>query len=119
MSGSHCTHPTGGAAICLKLKKTYLMMTEARSKRRFLLLLFILQCFIKPLLLRLLKQDNQLRLFRRLEQCRQIATVPLNSFVFVKIFDPTLTFTKVDQGRRRKWKRSSETFSKSVLAGEL
>ena len=97
-------------------------MTEARSKRRVLPLFFIVKSFKKPLLIRVLKRDNQLHLFRRLEQRSKKQINCDGSIEFLRLcedFDLTPTFAKVDQDKCRKWKHSSETFSKNVLAEEL
>ena len=97
-------------------------MTEARSKRRVLPLFFIVKSFKKPLLIRVLKRDNQLHLFRRLEQRSKKQINCDGSIEFLRLcedFDLTPTFAKVDQDKCRKWKHSSETFSKNVLTEEL
>ena len=97
-------------------------MTEARSQPRVLPLIFIVKSFKKPLLIRVLKWDNPLHLFRRLEQCSMKQINCDGSIEFLCLcedFDLTPTFAKVDQDKCCKWKHSSETFSKNVLAEEL
>ena len=78
--------------------------------------------FTKSLLIRFLKRDNQLHLFRRLEQCSKKQINCDGSVEFLRLcedFDLTPTFAKVDQDKCRKWKESSETFSENVLTEEL
>jgi len=98
-------------------------MTKERSKRcKLLLFIFIVKCFKKPLLIRILKQDNQLHLFQRLEQCSKKQINCHGSIEFLHLcqeFDVTPTFARVDQDKHHKWKHSSESFAKNVLAEEL
>ena len=93
-------------------------MNEARSKRRILPLIFIIKSFKKPLLIRVLKRDNQLHLSSA-ARSRLIAMAPSNFFAFVKtlishLLSPKLIKTNVANGNI-----SSGTFSKNVLAEEL
>ena len=72
--------------------------------------------------MRILKRDNQLHLFRRLEQCSKKQINCNGSIEFLRLcedFDLTPTFAKVDQDERRKWKHSSEIYTKNFLAEEL
>ena len=97
-------------------------MTAGLSKRRVLTVIFIIKSFSKSLLIRILKRENQLHLFRRLEHCSKKQINCNGSIEFIRLcenFNITPTFAKVDQDKRRKWKHSSETFTKNVLAEEL
>ncbi|KAK3703418.1 hypothetical protein QZH41_003905 [Actinostola sp. cb2023] len=71
---------------------------------------------------RILKRDNQLHLFRRLEQCSKKQINCDGSIEFLRLcqsFGLTPTFAQVDKERRFKWKLSSETFTKNVISEEL
>ena len=101
-----------------------LRMTVERSKRRsyFLSLVFITKCFSKNLFLRILKRDNQLHLFRRLEQRSQKQISCDTAIEFLKLcqnFGLTPTFARVDGTKTAKWKRSAKTFEENVVAEEL
>jgi len=61
-------------------------------------------------------------LFRRLEQCSKKQINCDGSIEFLRLcqnFDLTPTFAKVDQEKHRKWKQSSETFTRNIIAKEL
>ena len=76
----------------------------------------------KRLLIKILKRDNQLHLFRRLEQCN-IKQVNCETAVeFLKQcqnFELTPTFVRVDQTKSEKWNRSSSMFEQNVVFEEL
>ena len=98
-------------------------MTSEGSKRRdFLSLVFITKSISKRLLIKILKRDNQLHLFRRLEQC-SIKQVNFETAVeFLKLcqnFDLTPTFARVDRTKSEKWSRSSAAFEQNVVSEEL
>ena len=98
-------------------------MTSEGSKRRdFLSLVFITKSISKRLLIKILKRDNQLHLFRRLEQC-SIKQVNFETAVeFLKLcqnFDLTPTFARVDKTKSEKWSRSSAAFEQNVVSEEL
>ena len=91
-------------------------------KRRFLTLIFACLCFKKSLLIKTLKRDNQLSLFRRLEQISKKQINCDGSIEFLRLcqnFDLTPTFAQVDKGRKSKWKKSSAAFAKDVVDEEL
>ena len=97
-------------------------MAQDAPKRRFLSLIFLVSCISKSFLIRLLKRDKQLHLFRRLEQCSIKQINCDGSIEFLKLcqnFDLTPTFAKVDKDKRSKWKSSSENFSRNVIKEEL
>ena len=97
-------------------------MAQDAPKRRFLSLIFLVSCISKSFLIRLLKRDNQLHLFRRLEQCSRKQINCDGSIEFLNLcqnFDLTPTFAKVDKDKRSKWKSSSENFSRDVIREEL
>ena len=74
------------------------------------------------LLIKTLKRDNQLSLFRRLEQISKKQINCDGSIEFLRLcqnFDLTPTFAQVAKGRRSKWKKSSAAFAKDVVDEEL
>ena len=98
-------------------------MTVERSKHRCLLTLtFIVKSVSKNLLIRILKRENQLHLFRRLEQCSQKQINSETAIEFLKLcqnLELTPTFAKVDQTKSKKWTRSARTFEENVVTAEL
>ena len=69
-----------------------------------------------------LKRENQLHLFRRLEQCRQKQVNCETAIEFLKLcqnLELTPTFAKVDQTKSKKWTRSARTFEENVVTEEL
>ena len=98
-------------------------MTVGRSKRRSLLTLtFIVKSISKNLLIRILNRENQLHLFRRLEQCSQKQINCETAIEFLKLcqnLELTPTFAKVDQTKSKKWTRSARTFEENVVKEEL
>ena len=87
-----------------------------------LTLIFACLCFKKSLLIKTLKRDNQLFLFRRLEQISKKQINCDGSIEFLCLcqnFDLTPTFAQVDKGRKSKWKKSSAAFAKDVVDEEL
>ena len=95
------------------------MMTP---KRRLLILIFTSLCIKKSFLIKILKRDNQLSLFRRLERVSKKQINCDGSIEFLclcKNSDLTPTFAQVDKVRKSKWKKSSATFPKDVVDEEL
>ena len=83
---------------------------------------FIVKLLTKPILLRILKRDNQLYLFRQLEKCSIRLTKCEGAIEFLRLcqnFNLTPTFAKVDETKLRKWKKSSEDFQNQVVNEEL
>ena len=83
---------------------------------------FLCLCFSKSLLIKCLKRDNQLHLFRKLERCSKKQINCEGSINFLRLcqsFELTPTFAKIDKDRRAKWKKSSASFTKNVIAEEL
>ena len=80
------------------------------------------QLALKSLLIKTLKRDNQLSLFRRLEQVSK-KQINCDGFIeFLRLcqnFDLTPTFAQVDKERKSKWEKSSVTFAKDVVDEEL
>ena len=69
-----------------------------------------------------MKRDNQLHLFRRLEQCSKKQVNCEIAVEFLKLcqnFDLTPTFARVDKTKSEKWSRSSTDFERNVIAEEL
>ena len=83
---------------------------------------FIVKCFSKSLLVRILKRDNQLHFFRSLEKCSKRLTKCEGAIEFLRLclnFGVTPTFAQVERSRARKWKKSSENYQKAVMEEEL
>ena len=93
------------------------------SKRRSLLsLIFIIKCYKNNILIRNLKRDNQLQLFRRLEQSSKKHVNCLAAVEFLKLcqnLSLTPTFAKVDSTKAYKFKKSSSEFETNVVNEEL
>ena len=88
----------------------------------FISLLVILKCFSKPYIIRSLKRDNGLDLFRRLEKLsiKQINCDGAIEFLrLCQNFGLTPTFAKLDETKTNKWKQPSERFTENVIAEEL
>ena len=70
----------------------------------------------------ILKQDNQLSLFRRLEQISKKQINCQCSIEFLRLcqsFNLTPTFAEVSHQAKGKWKQSSKDFSQNVIAEEI
>ena len=90
--------------------------------RTFLLLVFACICISKSLLIKILKCDDTLHLFRSLKKCSKKQINCDCSIEFLRLcqnFNVTPTFARVDKDKTSKWKKSSESYSKNVLAEEL
>jgi len=90
--------------------------------RNILSQFFIVKCLEKSLLIRILKRDNQLHFFRRLEKCSKRLIKCEGSIEFLRLcanFGVTPTFAQVDRRKARKWKKSSDDYQKQVLDEEL
>lgn len=86
------------------------------------IIIFLVSCIFKSFLIRVLKGDNQLHLFRRLEQCSRKQTNCDGSIECLKLcrnFDLTLTFANVDEDKWSRWKSPSVNFSRDVIKEEL
>ena len=69
-----------------------------------------------------MKRDNQLHLFRRLEQCSKKQVNCEIAVEFLKLcqnFDLTPTFARVDKTKSEKWNRSFTDFERNVITEEL
>ena len=94
------------------------------SKRRLTaILIFLIKYFNKQLIIRSLKRDNQLHLFRRFEKCSLKVVRCESSIEFLvrlcQNFGLTPTFARVDKTRWNKWKKPSMRFQEDILAEEL
>ena len=94
------------------------------SKRcvKFLSLFFIIRCLTKSNLIRILKREDKLQFFRRLEDCskKQVkCDGAIESLHLCQNFELTPTFAKVDQTKSKKWSKASEQFSANVIREEL
>ena len=73
------------------------------------------------LLIKILKCNNQLHSFRRLEQCSRKQINCETAVEFLKLcqnFELTRTFARVDKTKSEKWNSSSTTFEQNVVAEE-
>ena len=99
-----------------------MMNDSSKRHSQFLSLIFILNCLSEALVIRILKRDNQLNLFRRLEQ---LSIKQLNcdgAIEFLRLcqnFGLTPTFTKIDETKSKKWKQSSKQSAENVIHEEL
>ena len=94
----------------------------ASKRRSFISLIFIINCITKCSLIRILKRENQLHLFRRLGQCSKKQIKCDGAIEFLRLcqnLDLTPTFAKVDQTKSSKWQHSSKAFTANVIAEEL
>ncbi|KXJ13653.1 hypothetical protein AC249_AIPGENE27152 [Exaiptasia diaphana] len=69
-----------------------------------------------------LKRNDDLHLFRRIEQCSKKKIKCDGSIEFLRLcqnFGLTPTFAMVDVDKEKKWKHSSDAFAKSVISEEL
>ena len=94
------------------------------SKRyvKFLSLIFILKCLSKFNLIRILKRDDKLHSFRRLEDCSKKQVKCDGAIEFLHLcqnFELTPTFANVDQTKSNKWPKSSQEFIANVIKEEL
>ena len=70
----------------------------------------------------LLKRDNQLQLFRRLEQSSKKLINSQCAVEFLQLcqnFGLTPTFARVNKSSKKKWKSSSKNFEANVITEEL
>ena len=80
------------------------------------------RCLKKSLLIRILKRDSQLHLFRRFEKCSERLVKCEGSIEFLRLcvnFGVTPTFAQVERSKARKWKKSADNYQKQVLNEEL
>ena len=83
---------------------------------------FLIKCFSKSLLIRTLKRDNQLHLFRDLEKCSTRLVKCEGAIEFLKLcqnFDVTPTFAQVDATKSSKWTKSCLNFQRDIVQEEL
>ena len=95
---------------------------ETSKRRSFLPLIFIIKCISKRSLIRILRRENQLHLFRRLEQSSSKQIKCDGAIEFLRLcqnLDLTPTFAKVDQTKSKNWQQSSKAFSTNVITEEL
>ena len=100
-------------------------MHDSASKRRsmgLLSLLFVSKLFSGKLLIKCLKRDNQLQLFRWLERSSEKLINAKCALEFIQLcqsFDLTPTFAKVESSKAEKWKQSAKKYEQDVIAEEL
>ena len=84
------------------------------KRHAFVAILFLLKCFSKSFIIRSLKHENELDLFRRLEKF-SIEQINCDGAIeFLRLcqnFGLTPTFAKLDETKANKWKQSSERFT--------
>ena len=88
----------------------------------FLSQIFIVKCFTKSLLIRILKRDTQVHFFRRLEKCTKRLVKCEGSIEFLRLcinFDVVPTFAQVERRKARKWRKSADNYQREVLVEEL
>ena len=94
-----------------------MMASKRRCKINLLSLSFVSKIISKSLVIKLLKRDNQLQLFRRLEQSSKKL---INSQCAVEFLQICQNFgLKVNKSSKKKWKSSSKHFEASVITEEL
>ena len=84
--------------------------------------IFIVKCLTKSLLIRILKRDTQVHLFRRLEKCTKRLVKCEGSIEFLRLcinFDVVPTFAQVERRKARKWRKSADNYQREVLVEEL
>ena len=89
---------------------------------QLLSLIFILKCLSKFNLIRILKREDKLHFFRRLEDCSKKQVKCDGAIEFLHLcqnFEPTPTFAKVDETKSNKWSKSSKQFSANAIREEL
>ena len=99
-----------------------MMASKRRCKINLLSLSFVSKIISKSLVIKLLKRDNQLQLFRRLEQSSKKLINSQCAVEFLQIcqnFGLTPTFASVNKSSKKKWKSSSKNFEASVITEEL
>ena len=98
------------------------MASKRRCKINLLSLSFVSKIISKSLVIKLLKRDNQLQLFRRLEQSSKKLINSQCAVEFLQLcqnFGLTPTFARVNKSSKKKWKSSSKNFEASVITEEL
>jgi hypothetical protein len=101
------------------------MMHAVASKRRLINVIslsFVSKLFSKKFLIKSLKRDNQLQLFRRLERSSEKLINTKCALEFIQLcqnFDLTPTFAKVECSKAEKWKQSAKKYEQNVIAEEL
>ena len=78
--------------------------------------------FQKQLLIRILKRDNQLHLFRRLERCSEKQVNCETAVEFLKLcqnFNLTPTFARVDETKANKWRWYLHILSLDILTSQF
>jgi hypothetical protein len=100
------------------------MMQEASKRRKInlLSLSFVSKLISKKNLIKNLKRDNQLQLFRRLERSSEKLISSKCALEFIQLcesFDLIPTFAKVTSTKSKKWSQSSKNFEQNVITEEL
>ena len=99
------------------------MTSKRRSNKINLLSLsFVTKCMTKAFLIKILKRDNQLHLFRRIEQCSKRLISSQCAVEFLKLcqnFGLTPTFAKVANQKTSKWKQASKNYEENIISEEI
>ncbi len=101
-------------------------MQEASKRRcnkiKLLSLSFVSKLISQKILIKHLKRDNQLQLFRRLERSSEKLINSKCALEFIQLcqrFDLTPTFAKVTNTKWKKWRQSAKSYEQNVIAEEL
>ena len=98
------------------------MSESSKHHSKLLSLIFILNCLSKTSVIGIFKRDNQLNLFRRLEQLSIKQLKCDGAIEFLRLcqnFGLTPTFTKINKAKSKKWKQSLKQFAENVIIEEL
>ena len=93
-----------------------------RTRLKFISLSFVSKLFSQKILIKNLKRDNQLQLFKRLERSSEKLTSSRCALEFIQLcqsFDLTPTFAKVTSMKSEKWTKSAKIYGWNVIAEEL
>ena len=97
-------------------------MESSKHCVKLLVLIFIIRCVTKSNLIWILKREDKLHFFRRVEDCSKKQVKCNGAIEFLHLcqnFKLTLTFAKVNQTKSKKWSKASEQFSTKVIREEL
>jgi hypothetical protein len=107
-----------------ELKRNYYFKLYLRrcNKIKLISLSFVSKLISQKILIKNLKRDNQLQLFRRLERSSEKLISSKCALEFVQLcqgFDLTPTFAKVMSTKSEKWRQSAKGYEQNVITEEL
>ena len=85
-------------------------------------LIFLSKCMHKRLIIKLLKRNGTLHLFRRLEVCSEKQIKCETAIEFLKLcqnLGVTPTFAKINSTAANKWRKSSKQYEENVISEEF